>query len=267
MSVITLLTDFGTHDSYAGIMKGVILSTSPSSTIVDITHHIDPQDITQAAFILQSAFRYFPGGTVHTIIVDPGVGSGRTIIAAQINEHLFLAPDNGVLSLVMDEERVEAIIRVNNSEYFLKPVSRTFHGRDIFAPIAGHLANGIALERLGPLVEKKTICRLEIDQPSISDTGELSGTIIRIDHFGNLITNIDYHLLKEIIKAGSPKTLDFRIGKKNVKGLSQTYNDKLPATPLALIGSTGHLEISVNCGNASQYFNAKKGDLITVIPG
>ena len=138
MSTITLLTDFGLKDTYVGLIKGVILSVNPDAVIIDITHHVDPHDLSQAAFIIKSSYRYFPAGSVHVIVVDPGVGSRRAIVALTMMGQTFLAPDNGILTLIVDEGDIDAVVRVENSDYFLKAVSQTFHGRDIFAPVAAH---------------------------------------------------------------------------------------------------------------------------------
>jgi len=195
--MITLVTDFGTTDPYVGMMKGVILSKDPSAAIIDITHEIAPQDFAGAAYIIYSAFRYFPIGSIHVIVVDPGVGSDRSIIAVSMGGHYFLAPDNGVLDLILATGKVDFITTVENDTYFLKPVSRTFHGRDIFAPVAGYLSKGVAIDRLGVEIKKDHALRLDLPIPYLSQTGALVGEIIRIDRFGNLITNIDYLFIQK----------------------------------------------------------------------
>lgn len=157
MSVITLLTDFGTQDEYAGVMKGVILSLHPAALIVDISHQIAPQDVMQAAYMLRSSWQYFPAGTVHVTVVDPGVGGKRDILAAQYKRHFFLAPDNGILSMLAEEGDFQSLIRVENSGYFRNSVSRTFHGRDIFAPVAAHLSMGVKPENFGPRADFRQI--------------------------------------------------------------------------------------------------------------
>ncbi len=167
MSVITLSTDFGLADPYAGIMKGVILSINPSVAIVDLTHCIDPQDTVSAAYMIESAYSYFPEKTVHVVVVDPGVGTGRAVIAAEASGRYFLAPDNGVLGLVLKSSSPAKIVRVENEEYFLTPVSRTFHGRDIFAPVAACISRGVPLERFGPSVSASGIFQPEIPQPRV----------------------------------------------------------------------------------------------------
>ncbi|MEA3434835.1 MAG: SAM-dependent chlorinase/fluorinase, partial [Thermodesulfobacteriota bacterium] len=169
MSIITLTTDFGTDDEYVGIMKGVILSLNPSAVIVDITHHIDPQDLLQAAYTIYSSYRYFPQKTVHVVIVDPTVGSNRKIIAFKIDDHIFLAPDNGVLTLLINERKINSIGRIDNTNYFLDPVSRTFHGRDIFAPVSAHLSMGVPIKKLGTTVAQNKLICLSIPEAYFSD--------------------------------------------------------------------------------------------------
>jgi len=264
MSIITLTTDFGTDDEYVGIMKGVILSLNPSAVIVDITHHIDPQDLLQAAYTIYSSYRYFPQKTVHVVIVDPTVGSDRKIIAFKITDHIFLAPDNGVLTLLINERKINSIARIDNTNYFLDPVSRTFHGRDIFAPVSAHLSMGVPIIKLGtPVAQKNLIC-LSIPKPYFSDNGELVGSIISIDHFGNLITNINLDDLEKIDNTVPGKKLCINVGSYKISGLSQNYSSTIPDHPLAIIGSRGYLEISVNSGNAANHFMVEKGDVVRI---
>jgi S-adenosylmethionine hydrolase len=258
--IITLLTDFGTADAYAGIMKGVILSLNPCAVIVDITHSIDPQDVIQAAYTLESAYKYFPEGAVHVVVVDPGVGSGRAILAVETKGHIFLAPNNGVLTLLFEENTEARVIRVENAAYFLPSVSRTFHGRDIFAPVAAHISRGIDISELGPLFDRNDLIFSDIRKPYLSENGELIGEIVSIDRFGNLITNIDEKSL-EIFRETNPEIL---IAESRIFGLSESYAGVKPHQPLALIGSRGYLEISVNCGNAETFFSAGKRHRITV---
>lgn len=265
MSIITLLTDFGIEDAYVGTIKGVILSVNPSAMIVDITHQIDPQDLIEAAYVIKSSYRYFPKGTVHVIVVDPGVGSDRAIVALEMMGHIFLAPDNGVLTLLMDEGRLDSITRVNNSHYFLEPLSQTFHGRDIFAPVGAHISKGVDLKKLGSGLDRNDLVHLSIRKPSISDEGELVGTIVSVDRFGNCITNIDFNCLEKFYKPGSEKNLVIAIGEYEIKGLSKSYDGVGLKQPLAIIGSLGYLEIALNCGRASRHFGAEKGDTIRVI--
>lgn len=261
MSVITLLTDFGLQDEYAGVMKGVILSVHPPAVIVDISHQIDPQDVMQAAHMLCSSWPYFPAGTVHVIVVDPGVGGKRGILAAQREGHLFLAPDNGILSLLAEDGNFKSLIRVENSMYFRNTVSRTFHGRDIFAPVAAHLSMGVKPENLGRPVDLTQIKQMESEKPSVSEKGELIGKIVSTDRFGNLISNISEELLSRF---GKHRRVEIHLASCKIEGLSESYDSAATGQPLAIIGSRGLLEISVNCGHAGKYFRVGKGAQITV---
>jgi len=265
MAVITLLTDFGIEDEYVGLMKGVILAFHPSATIVDITHHIDPQDIVQAAYLIRCCYSYFPRGTIHLVVVDPGVGSDRSIIAVQTEKYCFVAPNNGVLTFVFDAERSVRIVRVADPAYFLHPVSDTFHGRDIFAPVGAHLGEGLDIRRLGPDVDGRFLVRVKAPEPYLSSQGELVGEVVWIDRFGNLITNVDSNRLHAFRKAGPEKRLGISVRSLLIEGLSGRYGDVAPKRTLALIGSRGYLEIAVNCGSARQRFKAEKGDAVKLI--
>ncbi|MBF0225793.1 MAG: SAM-dependent chlorinase/fluorinase [Desulfobacterales bacterium] len=259
MNIITLLTDFGLNDAYVGIMKGVILSINPYVQIIDISHSVTPQDITQSAYLISSAYKYFPQNTIHIVVVDPGVGSQRQIIAAKINGHIFICSNNGILSLIMDKNdvEIEEIICIDNDEYFLKPVSKTFHGRDIFAPIAAHLSKGIPLKKIGTAFNQDKVVKLNIAKPFISTKNELIGQVVHIDHFGNLITNIDSETLRKFNKI--PSMFKILINSNEINGIFDTYTDVEIGQPIALIGSSGFLEISVNSGKGSDYFNVKNG--------
>ncbi len=264
MSIITLLTDFGTHDAYVGVMKGVILSINPSAVVIDVCHEIDPQDLIGAAYLIKSIYRYFPRGTIHVVVVDPGVGGDRQIAAVKLAGHIFLAPDNGVLTLLMDETDIDAIIRVENPRYFLSTVSRTFHGRDIFAPVASHLSKSLPLDQLGRSLNPKDLVRLTISTPYALGKNELVGSIISIDRFGNCISNIDEDRLKEFIQTDPEKTLEIKVDKTVIKGLSQSYLNAAPGDPVAVIGSFGFLEVAINCGNAGRRLKVSKGDTVTL---
>ena len=259
MSVISLLTDFGLQDPYVGIMKGVILSIHPEAKIVDISHQIQPQDVAQAALILQSAYRFFPDGTIHICVVDPGVGSGRSIVAVQTDRFRFLSPDNGLLGPLLSRERCESVVRVSNPDYTLKTISRTFHGRDIFAPAGAHLARGVAIENLGPPINPKDLLRLSLPEPVYTSDGTLTGTILTIDHFGNLISNITLEDIDKLIGSQTDKLI-VSLGRHAIHGLSASYSNVATHHPLAIIGSHGYLEIAVNSGNARQFFQVNHGD-------
>ncbi len=264
MSIITLITDFGVEDAYVGIMKGVVLSINPAAVFVDITHHINPQDIVQAAYIIKSSYKYFPKGTVHMMVVDPGVGTERAIVALEMMGQFFLTPDNGVLTLLMDEGEIDSIVRVKNKRYFLKPLSQTFHGRDIFAPIGANISKGMAIKKLGPPLDRQELVHLNIQKPYISKQGELVGAVVSVDRFGNFTTNIDERCLKKFYKPNHEKKLEIIIGENRIKGLSNSYSSVKHNHPLAIIGSFGYLEIALNHGNASRHFKTVKGDTILI---
>jgi S-adenosylmethionine hydrolase len=255
VSIITLTTDFGLADGYVGTMKGVILGIDPTAIIVDISHDIAPQDVQEAAYTLYAAYPYFPQGAIHVVVVDPGVGSERRAIALRTRQATFVAPDNGVLSYVVARERVEEIVHLTNPRYHLSPISRTFHGRDIFAPAAAHLARGIPLAELGePLME---IVTFPLPRPQVRPDGAIVGQVIHVDRFGNLITSImskdwaDHSPLRESV---------VKIKGQSIRGIVNTYAEVAPGKLLALIGSEGHLEISVSGGSACQTLEAKMGD-------
>lgn len=264
MSIVTLLTDFGTVDEYAGVMKGVILSINPAANIVDISHAVDPQDILQAAYLINSAYSFFPAKTIHVIVVDPGVGSNRAVLALEKEAHIFIAPDNGVLTLLIDAGNVDSVSRVTNRKFFLNTVSPTFHGRDIFAPVAAHLSMGIKVSETGPTVDQHDIVRLPICKPSVTHTGEISGHIISIDRFGNLITDIGLSMLKKNWVRGQEENMIVTIGDTELRGVKHSYGNVPAGNPLAIIGSRGFLEIAVNIGSAELFFNVKRGDTVRV---
>jgi hypothetical protein len=259
MTVITLTTDFGLADGYVGTMKGVILGIDPTATIVDISHDIPPQDVREAAYTLYAAYPYFPQGTIHVVVVDPGVGSERRAIALRTPRATFVAPDNGVLSYVIVRERVEEIVNLTNPRYHLSPVSRTFHGRDIFAPAAAHLARGIPLAELGePLTE---IITFPLPRPQVRPDGTIVGQVIHIDRFGNLITSI---MSKDLPNRPLPRGGIIEIKGQSIRRIANNYAEGTPGELLALIGSSDHLEIAVSGGSAYQVLEAKVGDEVLV---
>ncbi len=264
MTIISLLTDFGTEDAYVGIVKGVILSVNPGVRIVDVTHNIAPGDVFRAGYLLKTAYGYFPPGTVHVVVVDPGVGSARGIIALEMDGHRFLAPDNGVLSAVLVKDESVRVVSVENSELFLPSPSRTFHGRDIFAPVAGHLAGGMDMAALGPVMKRHDLVSIHIPEPVFTKTPGIIGTIISVDRFGNLVTNIRDKDLSGHFGQIEPGELAIRISGRTIEGLSDTYATVAAGVPLAVMGSTGRLEISINGGNAGEIFNAGPGETVRV---
>ncbi|MBW2434981.1 MAG: SAM-dependent chlorinase/fluorinase [Deltaproteobacteria bacterium] len=264
MPVITLLTDFGGADEYVGVMKGVMLSICPSVTVVDISHQLEPQDIVQAAYMVPAYFHYFPEGTIHIVVVDPGVGSQRAVLAVHFRRHFFIAPDNGVLSLLLRDQKSDTVIEVDKSEYFLKPLSATFHGRDIFAALAAHMACGTKIESLGSRRQIEEIVYLNDLTGQITESGELIGKIVSIDRFGNLISNIEALQLRDFCRSQPSRRIHISIGALTIRGMAKTYADAASGTPLALIGSRGCLEIALNCANAQKQLKARKGDRVRI---
>jgi S-adenosylmethionine hydrolase len=260
MSVITLLTDFGTDDEYVGLMKGAILSINPGATIVDLSHRIDRHDIVQAAFAIRSGYPYFPQGTVHLIVVDPGVGTDRRLLALKSDGHFFIAPDNGVLTLLYRDKNVSSLNLIANPNYFKASASSTFHGRDIIAPVGAHIANGLDVNELGPETDLQNIMHLDGLRAHGTKNSELRGKIITIDHFGNLITNIHSNQLTQCLPAAAHDKLRIKMGSNVIEGLSETYANVPSDSPVAVIGSRGYLEIAINQGHAARRLKAVKGD-------
>jgi S-adenosyl-L-methionine hydrolase (adenosine-forming) len=256
--LITLLTDFGLRDAYVGIMKGVILSLNPHIRLVDLSHDLPPQDVLAGAFVLQSAWRYFPLGTIHLAVVDPGVGSRRRAVAASCGEHFFIGPDNGLFSLVFAEQAPLSAVSLENPQYFLSDVSATFHGRDIFAPVAAHLSLGTPLTALGPPLLDPVV--LDFPSSEFRDE-EVYGSIIYSDHFGNLISNIHFSALQFWLQ-GRPASL--RLNGHPIPYLGRTYSDVPPGALLAAAGSHGYLEIACRQGSAAQVLDAAPGARVQV---
>ena len=261
-SLVTLTTDFGLQDEYVAVMKGVILSTCPYATILDLCHYISPQDVFGAAYILFSAYRFFPSGTVHVVVVDPGVGSTRRIICLKTDKYTFLAPDNGVLSFIVANEKPLSIINVTNRKYFLPEVSATFHGRDVFAPVVGHLMNGVAIEELG--MEISDMVKIGAPVPVLSSNGVVEARVIYIDRFGNLITNINRDSLESVQIDERSRKLSITVANCRLKEISRSYSAVKEGELVALFGSAGYLEIAVNKANAKEVLNVKNGDSVTV---
>ncbi len=253
VSVISLITDFGQNDNFVGVIKGVILSINPNAKIVDICHEVKPHDILTGAFLLKSSFKYFPKGSLHLVVVDPGVGSERKNLLVKTKDYFFIAPDNGVLSLALKDQVSLKIIEITNKNYFLKPTSDTFHGRDIFAPTAAYLSKGEDFSKFGKRI--KSIKELRLPQVKITSKG-LIGEIIYIDRFGNLVSNIGKEILGRFIKN---KKFKIFIKNKTIDKLSHSYTEGTYLKPLALIDSFNYLEIALNHGSACDYLKAKKG--------
>jgi S-adenosylmethionine hydrolase len=254
MSLITLTTDFGVCDSYVAQMKGVILEVNPDVQIVDVTHAIPPQDVVRAAAVIAEIAGVFPSGTIHVAVIDPGVGSERTLLAAEAAGQRFLAPDNGLLTPLFRRFPPARIHRLADDRFWRRPVSATFHGRDILAPVAAHWSCGADLTRFGPPVDLATLVTLSVEEPRrVGST--LIGRVELADAFGNLITNIR----EPDLPAGDRNSLAISIGGERITGVHRTYSDRPFQAVVALIGSSGRLEIAVNGGNAAGKLNLGRG--------
>jgi len=257
--VIALLTDFGTRDHYAGTMKGVALAICPDATLVDITHDIPAHDVLSGALELAAAYKYFPTGTVFLAVVDPGVGSSRRGIAADVGDYRLVAPDNGVLTVVLDESPPRKVVELTERRYARPTVSRTFEGRDRFAPAAAWLAKGIELAALGR--PAGALHRLDIPKPAIDrEHDAITGEVVRVDRFGNLITNIDRKTFEKVAGA----SLDIRVGPHAVSKVVTTYADAPAGEVCALFGSTDHLELAANGASAASELALGRGAPVTV---
>lgn len=265
-SIVALLTDFGLTDHYVGVVKGVILSRAPHVQIVDISHGVRPQNIDQAGYLLWAAYKYFPEGTIFVSVVDPGVGSRRKIICATGDGYIFLAPDNGLLKYVFGEIKHPEVYAVTAKRYFLKNVSKTFHGRDVFASVAGFLANGLVPSKLG----KRIKGRISSERFAILDSARkvVVGKVIHVDRFGNLITNF----LADVAQTQHGKrvthlgNISLRLDstQKLIRRVYPTYNDAPNNEPFIVLGSSGLLEISIKTGNAAAVLGVGQGDRITL---
>ncbi len=253
--VLTLLTDYGLRDIYVGVLRGVILGIAPQATIVDLSHEVAPQAVAEAAFLLDAAAPYFPWGTIHVCVVDPGVGTERRIICARTARATYLAPDNGLLARVLERDPPAHLVSVENAAYFLPKVSTTFHGRDIFAPVAAHLANGLDPRALGP--EVRELQPLPMPRPRELGPGRLAGEVIHVDRFGNLVTNVGEPFARRVQAA--------QVGKTRIVGpVCRAYGDKDEGEPLLIFGSSGFLEVSINGGDAARSLSVRRGDPIIV---
>ncbi len=258
MSVLTLLTDFGTQDGFVGVMKGVIWGICPETKIADISHQIKPQNVMQGALTLSRVAPYFGNGTAHVAVVDPGVGTQRRAIAAEIGNQFYVAPDNGLLTLLIEDAEEKhfpiKIVELTNPDYWLHDITSTFHGRDIFAPIGAHLAAGISLKELGTTIDNPV--RLEFPQPIKTTTG-WEARITLIDHFGNLRTNLPVEKLEE--------DFEIRILGHEINEFTKSYGRSAPGDLIALADSGGYLEIAVVNGSAEKKLGAKTGELVEII--
>lgn len=259
-NLITLMTDYGTRDSFVASVKGIILKTNPQAGIVDITHEIAPQDIWEAAFTLREAHAHFPKGTIHMAVVDPGVGSGRRPIIVVTESYYFVGPDNGLFSLIYrDAERLR-VHHITASHYFLANPGPTFHGRDIFAPVVAALAKGVPSGSFGE--EITDFVKLNVPQVKRTETG-LEGHVVHIDRYGNLITNIQYRDIQSLIpEGGKAGAVSVAVGGKEIRGLKNFYAEAAPGEPGIILNSNGHLEIFLFRQNARAALSLKRGETV-----
>jgi S-adenosylmethionine hydrolase len=254
---ITLTTDFGQQDPYVGLMKGAIAAINPQAQVIDLSHGVPPQNIMAAGLILQHSIRYFPAGTIHVVVVDPGVGSSRRPILIDFDGSYFVGPDNGVLSVALERKQPSQIIHLSNPTFQLQTISKTFHGRDIFAPVAAHLSLGVPVKEFG----EKLDSFVELVVPKvIRQEQQIGGEIVYVDSFGNLFTNIRERDLTGLAK----DRLRIVLGPTEIGGLAVNYASVVAGEFVCLFNSWGFLEIAVNKGNARQRTGAKVGDIVAI---
>ena len=252
--IITLTTDFGASDPYVAIMKGVILSINPAAGIIDISHQVDAGAIAQAASILVEACSFFPKGTIHVGVIDPGVGGARRPILIKTEDYFFIGPDNGLFWPLINTQKDVVIIHLTEKKFFLSQISHTFHGRDIFAPVAAHICRGVNPFDMGTIITDPVLLNLPVPQ---QNGDVIRGQIVRVDHFGNLLTNIHSKDIAHF--SGSPL---IRVGDAIIKGLKKTYAEAMAGELIALIGSSDYLELAVNSGRAGNRIGVDKARLI-----
>ncbi len=259
---ITLLSDLGTADTYVGVMKAVILSICPTARIVDLCHHIPPHDVEQAAFLLDTAWGYCPEWTVHIVVVDPGVGSERRVVAVEAHRQLFIAPDNGVLTYVLTGARGYRAYCLERSELFLEQVSQTFHGRDIMAPVAARLAAGLSIDAVGREIDEP-LSRFPVSTPVVTGAG-LIAHVVHVDRFGNLVTDLTESGMLAWQRETETDRILIRIGGSVMEEVRTAYAGASPGELLALFGSTGRLEIALNMGSAADCLGVGRGAIVMV---
>jgi S-adenosylmethionine hydrolase len=257
VSLITLTTDFGTSDPFVGIMKGVILGRAPGTTIVDVAHGIPPQDVRAGALVLRHAIPYFPAGAIHVAVVDPGVGGSRRALCVETSSGMLVGPDNGLLSLAAPPAEVRRIVELADERFFLSPRSATFHGRDVFAPVAAALATGTPVAALGPELSEME----RVSLPAAVRRGSsLRGEVVYVDHFGNLVTNVDEPALDNFPRQG----VSITIGSVRLRGIAPSYSTVPPGEPVAVLNSWGLLEIAVRDGSAAGRLGVGRGAPVVV---
>ena len=261
---ITLTTDFGTNDHFVGAMKGVILDITPEAQIVDICHAVQAFDVFDGALTISQAYSYFPNGTVHVVVVDPGVGTARRPILASSDGFHFVAPDNGVLSLVYAREERIHVRHITSEHYFRQPVSNTFHARDIFAPVAAYLAKLVDTEKFGDEIED--FVRFSAPKPKPVDENRMRGVVLKVDRFGNLITNVTPEDAPMLFEA-EPAAFKIIVGNQEITDIRKAYAEGAPGEVFGILGSMGFLEIVANRGAAAQITGATKGSDVNIVLG
>jgi len=262
--IVTLTTDFGLQDHFVGVIKAVILNINPEVVLVDINHDIGSYDVFDAAYTLVQSYRFFPSDTIHLVVVDPGVGTARRPILARTMEHLFVAPDNGVLSLIYEREENVEVRHITADHYFLNPVSNTFHGRDIFAPVVGWLSKGVEVDKFGdPITD---FARFTPPQPKRVSESLVKGVTLKVDKFGNIITNLTPKDLPELF-SDNPPPFKIIINQQEITKLNLAYSMGKPSEIFAMVGSSGYLEISTNRGSAAKALNVSRGADVGVMFG
>jgi S-adenosyl-L-methionine hydrolase (adenosine-forming) len=254
--IITLLTDFGLTDHYVAAMKGVILAICPQATLIDISHQITPFAIPEAAYTLSQVWQTFPKGTTHLAVVDPGVGSARRAIVAEVSGHRFVAPDNGLLTMILESNSRSRVREITASRYFRHPVSATFHGRDVFAPVAAHLASEVPLARLGSIISDAL--KGDFSKPEQKGPNHWQGVVLKIDRFGNIITNFGWKSFLDI----ADRPFRLQVGRQEISDFHSTYASAPQNRLFALRGSSGYVEISLNQSDASALAGVGVGSAI-----
>lgn len=260
--IVTLTTDFGLNDHYVGAVKGVILDINPDAQIVDICHSVQAFDVLDGALSIAQAYSYFPAGTVHVVVVDPGVGTDRRPIILSTERHHFVAPDNGVLSLIYGREERVHVRHVTGEHYFLQPLSNTFHARDIFAPVAAYLSKGVDSEKFGDEIED--FVRFNAPRPKPVDQKTLRGVVLKVDRYGNLVTNITPEDAPMLF-GENPSPFKIVVGKREITEIKNVYADGGPGEVFAILGSMGYLEISANRAAAAQLVGSGKGTEVNIL--
>lgn len=262
--IITLTTDFGLNDHFVGAMKGVILEIVPEAEIVDISHAVRAFDVLDGAIAISQAYAYFPTGTVHVVVVDPGVGTARRPILASSDGYHFVAPDNGVLSMVYEREERIHVRHITSEHYFRQPVSNTFHGRDVFAPVAAYLAKQVDSHKFGEEVEDYV--RFAAPRPKAAGENRIRAVVLKVDRFGNLVTNVKPEDIPALF-AAQPAAFKIVVGSREVTSMRSSYSEGDPGEVFGILGSMGYLEISANRAAASQITGANKGSEVSIILG